>query len=153
MLSLLQEELKEMVTMAARAIRRGSISFGLVSILIEVLSATQREDYTSLNQLCEKGHIIKYKKWCPVEEREVPWSEIQKGYEITKNNYVVLEKEEIENIKLKTTNTIEIKEFINSEEFDPLFIEKNYYNNTTNKREDMRDIKDETIQIKPKILN
>jgi DNA end-binding protein Ku len=113
----------------------------------------QREDSASLNQLCEKGHKIKYKKWCPVEEREVPWSEIKKGYEITKNNYVVLEKEEIENIKLKTTNTIEIKEFINSEEFDPLFIEKNYYNNTTNKREDMRDIKDETIQIKPKILN
>ena len=58
---------------------------------------------------------------------EVPWSEIKKGYEITKNNYVILEKEEIENIKLKTTNTIEIKEFINSEEFDPLFIEKSYY--------------------------
>ena len=63
----------------------------------------------------------------PVEEREVPWSEIKKGYEITKNNYVVLEKEEIENIKLKTTNTVEVKEFIKSEEFDPIFIEKNYY--------------------------
>ena len=72
------------------------------------LSAEQKEEYTSFNQLCEKGHKIKYKKWCPVEEREVPWSEIKKGYEITKNNYVVLEKEEIENIKLKTTNTIEI---------------------------------------------
>ena len=49
-------------------------------------SATQKEDYTSFNQLCEKGHKIKYKKWCPVEEREVQWSEIKKGYEITKNN-------------------------------------------------------------------
>ncbi len=79
-----------------------------------------------------------------MEEREVPWSEIKKGYEITKNNYVIIEKEEIENIKLKTTNTIEIKEFINSEEIDPLFVEKSYYigpdtgkkkkgvNNTTN---------------------
>ena len=62
-----------------------------------------------------------------MEEREVPWSEIKKGYEIAKNNYVVLEKEEIENIKLKTTNTVEVKEFIDSEEFDPIFIEKNYY--------------------------
>src|SRR5918995_4078145 len=113
--------------MAARAIWKGSISFGSVSILIQVFSATQREDYTSFNQLCERGHKIKYKKWCPVEEREVPWSEIKKGYEITKNNYIVIEKEEIENIKIKTTNTIEIKEFINSEEFDPLFIEKSYY--------------------------
>ena len=60
-------------------------------------------------------------------EREVPWSEIKKGYEITKNNYVILEKEDLENIKLKTTHTIEINEFIDSEDFNPLFIEKNYY--------------------------
>ena len=113
--------------MAARAIWKGSISFGLVNIPIQVFSATQKEDYTSFSQLCDKGHKIKYKKWCPVEEREIPWSEIKKGYEITKNNYVVLEKEEIENIKLKTTNTVEVKEFIKSEEFDPIFIEKNYY--------------------------
>ena len=116
-----------MAAMAARAIWKGSISFGLVNIPIQVFSATQKEDYTSFSQLCDKGHKIKYKKWCPVEEREVPWSEIKKGYEITKNDYVVLEKEEIENIKLKTTNTVEVKEFIKSEEFDPIFIEKNYY--------------------------
>src|SRR5919107_4340508 len=116
-----------MAAMAARAIWKGNISFGLVNIPIQVFSATQKEDFTSFNQLCDKGHKIKYKKWCPVEEREVPWSEIKKGYEITKNNYVVLEKEEIENIKLKTTNTVEAKEFIESEEFDPIFIEKNYY--------------------------
>ena len=113
--------------MATHAIWKGCISFGLVNIPIQVFSATQKEDYTSFNQLCDKGHKIKYKKWCPVEEREVSWSEIKKGYEITKNNYVVLEKEEIENIKLKTTNTIEVKEFIDSEEFDPIFIERNYY--------------------------
>jgi DNA end-binding protein Ku len=116
-----------MAAMAARAIWKGSISFGLVNIPIQVFSATQKEEYTSFNQLCDKGHKIKYKKWCPVEEREVPWSEIKKGYEITGNDYVVLEKEEIENIKLKTTNTVEVKEFIESEEFDPIFIEKNYY--------------------------
>jgi DNA end-binding protein Ku len=116
-----------MAAMAARARWKGSISFGLVNIPIQVFSATQKEEYTSFNQLCDKGHKIKYKKWCPIEEREVPWSEIKKGYEITKNDYVVLEKEEIENIKLKTTNTVELKEFIESEEFDPIFIEKNYY--------------------------
>ena len=116
-----------MAAMAARSIWKGAISFGLVNIPIQVFSATQREDYTSFNQLCEKGHRIKYKKWCPVEEREVPWSEIKKGYEITKNSYVVLEKEEIDKIKLKTTHTVEVKEFIESEEFDPIFIEKNYY--------------------------
>src|ERR687894_796774 len=113
--------------MAARAIWKGSISFGLVNIPIQVYSATQKEDFTSFNQLCDKGHKIKYKKWCPVEEREVPWSEIKKGYEITKNDYVVIEKEDLEGIKLKTNNTVEVKEFIGSEDFDPIFIEKNYY--------------------------
>jgi DNA end-binding protein Ku len=116
-----------MAAMAAHAIWKGSISFGLVNIPIQVFSATQREDYTSFNQLCNKGHKIKYKKWCPVEEREVQWSEIKKGYEITKNDYVVIEKEDLDKIKLKTNNTIEVKEFIESEEFDPIFIEKNYY--------------------------
>ena len=113
--------------MAARPIWKGSISFGLVNIPIEVFSATQKEEFTSFNQLCDKGHKIKYKKWCPVEEREVQWSEIKKGYETSKDNYVVLEKEDLEGIKLKTNNTIEVKEFIESEEFDPIFIEKNYY--------------------------
>jgi DNA end-binding protein Ku len=100
--------------------------FWLVNIPIQVFSATQREDYTSFNQLCDKGHKIRYKKWCPVEEREVQWSEIKKGYEITRKNYIVIEKEDLDKIKLKTNNTIEVKEFI-SEEFDPIFIEKSYY--------------------------
>jgi DNA end-binding protein Ku len=113
--------------MAAHAIWKGSISFGLVNIPIQVFSATQREDYTSFNQLCDKGHKIRYKKWCPVEEREVPWSEIKKGYEIAKNDYIVIEKEDLDKIKLKTNNTIEVKEFIEADEFDPIFIEKNYY--------------------------
>jgi DNA end-binding protein Ku len=113
--------------MAARTIWKGSISFGLVNIPVQVFVATQKDEFSSFNQLDEKGHKIKYKKWCPIEEREIPWSEIKKGYEITKNNYVVLEKEDLENIKLKTTHTIEINEFIDSEEFDPLFIEKTYY--------------------------
>jgi DNA end-binding protein Ku len=112
---------------SARAIWKGGISFGLVNIPIQVFSATQKEEYTSFNQLCDKGHKIRYKKWCPVEEREVQWSEIKRGYEITKNTYVVLEKEDLEGIKLKTNNMIEVKEFIESEEFDPIFIEKNYY--------------------------
>jgi DNA end-binding protein Ku len=113
--------------MPARAIWKGSISFGLVNIPIQVFSAVQKEDYSSFNQLCEKGHKIRYKKWCPVEEREVSWSEIKKGYEITKDNYVVIEKEELDNIRLKSTNTIEIKEFIEADDFDPIFVEKNYY--------------------------
>jgi hypothetical protein len=96
---------ERMAAMAARAIWKGSISFGLVNIPIQVFSATHKEDYTSFNQLCENGHKIKYKKWCPVEEREVQWSEIKKGCEVTKKHYVVIDKEDIDKVKLKTTNT------------------------------------------------
>src|SRR5919198_1794089 len=127
MYSVVEGAIATMAASSARAIWKGNISFGLVNIPIQVFSATQKEEYTSFNQLCNKGHKIKYKKWCPVEEREVQWSEIKKGYEISKDTYVVLEKEELEGVKLKTNDTIEIKEFIESEQFDPIFIEKNYY--------------------------
>ena len=85
----------------------GSISFGLVNIPIKLYAATNSREYV-FNQLCEKGHRIRYKKWCPEEEREVPYSEIKKGYEIEKDNYVVFEKEELNKVKLKTTHSIKL---------------------------------------------
>ncbi len=112
--------------MAARSIWKGSISFGLVNIPIKLYSATEDTTF-SFNQLCKNGHRIKYKKWCPVEEREVPYEELKKGYEITKDSYVVIEKKELEGIKIKTTKTIDIKEFVSIVELDPLFVEKSYY--------------------------
>ena len=59
--------------------------------------------------------------------REFSYAEIKKGYEITKDKYIIIEKENIDKIKLKTTRTIDVKEFINMDEFDPLFVEKRYY--------------------------
>jgi len=112
--------------LAPRSIWKGSISFGLVNIPIKLYSATEAKEF-SFNQLCEKGHKIHYKRWCPVEEREVQWSDIKKGYEISKDKYVLLEKDELENVKLKTTKTIDIKEFIEAGSLDPIFVEKSYY--------------------------
>jgi len=112
--------------MAPRSIWRGSISFGLVNIPIKLYSATEDKVF-SFNQLCKNGHRIQYKRWCPTEEREVSYEEIKKGYEISKNNYVVIEKDELQNIKIKSSKTIDIKEFVGMEELDPIFIEKSYY--------------------------
>jgi DNA end-binding protein Ku len=69
--------------MPAHSIWSGSISFGLVNIPIKVYTATEKNEF-SFNQLDEKGHKIQHKKWCPVEDREVQYSEIKKGYPITK---------------------------------------------------------------------
>jgi DNA end-binding protein Ku len=62
-----------------------------------------------------------------VSRRKVPYSEIKKGYEIQKDNYIVLEKEELNKVKLKTTHSIEIKEFIEYKDLDPILINNSYY--------------------------
>lgn len=104
----------------------GSISFGLVTIPIKLYPATEEKQF-SFNQLCPNGHRIKYKRWCPVEEKEIDYSNIQKGYEIQKDNYIVLEKSDLSKVKLKTTKSIDIKEFVDFKELDPILVEKSYY--------------------------
>ena len=94
------------------------------SIYQSKLYSAAEEKTFSFNQLCQKGHRIQYKRWCPIEDTEVPYQQIQKGYEIAKDNYVLLEKQELENIKLKTTRTIDIKEFVDAKELDPIFVQK-----------------------------
>ena len=121
--------------MAARSIWKGSISFGLVNIPIKLYSAAEEKTF-SFNQLCQKGHRIQYKRGCPIEDTEVPYQQIQKGYEIAKDNYVLLEKQELENVKLKTTRTIDIKEFVDAKELDPIFVQKSYYVAPDNKTPD-----------------
>jgi DNA end-binding protein Ku len=106
---------------------KGNISFGLVNIPVKLYTAIDTSKDISFNQLDSKGHRIQYKKWCPVEEREVPYSEISKGYEIAKDQYVVIEKKDLEKIAVESTRTINIKEFIDEQELDPLFVEKSYY--------------------------
>ncbi|HZD35124.1 MAG TPA: Ku protein [Nitrososphaeraceae archaeon] len=106
---------------------KGNISFGLVNIPVRLYTAVDTTKQISFNQLDSNGHRIQYKKWCPVEEREVQYSEIKKGYELAKDKYVVIEKQDFEKIATESTRTINIKEFINKEELDPLFVEKSYY--------------------------
>jgi len=112
---------------------KGSISFGLVNIPIALYLATEGREF-SFNQLCSKGHKIRYKKWCPVEEREVSYSEIKKGYEIAKDDYIVIDKQDLDRIRLRTTNTIDVKEFVDEIELDPILIEKSYYIAPDNKK-------------------
>lgn len=121
--------------MAARSIWKGSISFGLVNIPIKLYSAAEEKTY-SFNQLCENGHRIQYKRWCPIEDTEVPYQQVQKGYEIAKGNYALIEKQELKNIKLKTTRTIDVKEFVDAKEVDPIFVQKSYYVAPDNKTPD-----------------
>jgi DNA end-binding protein Ku len=110
-----------------RSVWNGSISFGLVNIPVKLFTVSDSSNEYSFNQLDEKGHKIQYKRWCAIEAKEIPYEEIKKGYKIAKDEYIILEKEDLDKIKAETTKSIDIKEFIDIKDFDTIFIEKSYY--------------------------
>ena len=113
--------------MAARAIWSGIITFGMVSIPVKLYSATDNKDihFNQLHKDC-KGRI-KEQRFCPTCDRKIEYDEIEKGYEYSKGQYVVLTKEDFDNLPLPNKNTIEITSFITAEDIDPVYYDKAYY--------------------------
>jgi DNA end-binding protein Ku len=110
-----------------RTLWRGAISFGLVSIPIRVYTATE-EKTLRFNQLHEKDHgRIKYKRVCSNDDEEVPYDEIVKGYEYEKDRYVILTDEELDSVPVESTRTIDIAQFVDRGEIDPIYYKKTYY--------------------------
>jgi DNA end-binding protein Ku len=110
-----------------RSIWKGAIGFGLVNIPVRLYTAvsSHRIRFNQLHDTC--GHRIRYKKWCPVCDREVPQTDIVKGYEYAKDRYVVLEKEDFEELPISTNKLVEILDFVNLEEIDPVYFDSSYY--------------------------
>ena len=111
----------------ARAIWKGSISFGLVNIPIALYSATRREELKF--RLLRKSDLspVNYKRVAEKDGKEVSWDQIVKGYEYEKGKYVVLKEEDFERVDLEATQTVDIKDFVDQEEIDPMFFYKPYY--------------------------
>lgn len=110
-----------------RSIWKGSISFGLVNIPVKMYAASQTKEI-SFKLLHKKDMSeIRYARICEVEDKEVPWDEIVKGYEIDKGNFVIFDEKDFEKIDLKKTKTIEILSFINESEIDPVYYVKPYF--------------------------
>lgn len=110
-----------------RAIFSGAISFGLVHIPIRIYTATESKEI-EFHMLCNTCNTpLEYKRWCPKCEKEVAWNDIKKGFKISKERWIILEKEEIEKIKLPSTKTIDIQSFVDVSQIDPIFFEKSYY--------------------------
>ena len=113
--------------MAARAYWQGQIRLALVSIPVEVFSASKSGASIRFNQIHEpSGKRVKYEKTVP-GVGPVDRDEIIKGYEIEKGEYVLLEEEEIEAVRIESKKTLELVQFVNSCEIDPLYFEKPYY--------------------------
>ena len=110
-----------------RAIWSGAISFGLVNVPVKLFTAVQPKD-VRFNQLeAGTGSRIKQKRVSAQTGEEVPFENIVKGYEISPDRYVVISPEELDALDPKATHTIDIEDFVDLEEIDPIFFERPYY--------------------------
>ena len=111
----------------ARAIWKGSISFGLVNIPIGLYPATRKEELRF--RLLRKTDLspVNYKRVAEKDGKEVPWDQIVKGYEYEKGKYIVLKEEDFQRVDLEATQTVDIQDFVDQDEIDPIFFYKPYY--------------------------
>jgi DNA end-binding protein Ku len=110
-----------------RAIWKGAISFGLVTIPVALYPATKREELKF--RLLRKTDLspINYKRVAEVDGKEVPWAEIVKGYEYEKGKFVVLGEADFKRVDLEATESIDIVDFVELDEINPMFFHKPYY--------------------------
>ncbi len=114
--------------MSARATWKGFLKISLVNIPIKVFPATEASGTISFNQLhgeCQTR--IQQKRWCPRCDREVPSSEIVKGYEFEKGRYVVLTEEDFDKVRPASTRVIELVQFADESAIDPMYVDRSYY--------------------------
>ena len=110
-----------------RSIWRGAVSFGLVSIGVKLYSATEDHDIRFHQVHKTDGGRVKYKRVCSVDGDEVEYNDIAKGYELPDGQLVVLTDEDFEQLPLATTHEIEVLQFVDQEQIDPIHFEKTYY--------------------------
>jgi len=110
-----------------RAIWKGSISFGLVNIPIALYPATRKEELSF--RLLRKSDLspVNYKRVAEKDGKEVPWDQIVKGYEYEKGKYVVLKEEDFQRVDLEATQTVDIQDFVDLDEIDPILFYRPYY--------------------------
>src|SRR6187551_916933 len=114
--------------MAARPTWKGFLKISLVNIPVRVFPATESAATISFNQLhAECQTRIQQKKWCPHCDREVPNSEIVKGYEFEKGRWVVVDDEDIQKVRVESTRVIDLVQFTDDTAIDPIYVDRAYY--------------------------
>jgi DNA end-binding protein Ku len=114
--------------MGARATWKGFLKISLVNIPIKVFPATESSGSISFNQLhgeCQTR--IQQKKWCPHCEREVPNTEIVKGFEFEKGRYVIMSDEDLDKVRPESTRVIDLVQFADAAALDPMYVDRTYY--------------------------
>jgi DNA end-binding protein Ku len=111
-----------------RAFASGQIAFGLVSIPVKVFSAAEASERISFNMIHQEcGSRIQQQLFCPKDERTIERSEVVKGYEFAKGQYVLFSEEELKALEEKSTQQIDIAEFLPSDQIDPIYFSKANY--------------------------
>jgi len=114
--------------MAARPTWKGFLKVSLVNIPVKVFPATESAATLSFNQLhAECQTRIQQKRWCPTCEREVPNTELAKGYEFEKGRYVIVSDEDIQKVRVESTRVINLVQFADAAEIDPIYVDRAYY--------------------------
>src|SRR5260221_4398668 len=110
-----------------RPIWSGSVSFGLVSVPVKLFSATSPKE-VRFHMLHDKdGGRIQQKRVCGIDGEEVPWEHIVKGFEIGKGRYVTVTREELQAFNPRATKTIDIEDFVDLSQIDPIYYQNTYY--------------------------
>jgi DNA end-binding protein Ku len=114
--------------MAVRSTWKGFLRVSLVNIPVKVFPATESAASLSFNQLhAECQTRIQQKRWCPQCEREVPNSELVKGYEFEKGRYVVVTDEDMQKVRVESTRVINLSQFTDDTAIDPIYVDRAYY--------------------------
>jgi DNA end-binding protein Ku len=110
-----------------KSIWKGNISFGLVTIPVRIYSAVQEHvlGFTLLHDKCRTP--ISYKRWCDHCKKEIAWNDVVKGLKQEDGSYFILTQEKIKELKPKKTDSLEIVEFVNADQIEPIYLEHHFY--------------------------
>jgi len=113
--------------MALRSIWNGTIKFGLVKVPIKLYSATESQTIRFRQVHIKDGAPLEHRRICSAEDVEVEYKQIVKGYEVDEDEYVVLEPDEVKAAAGDRGKVVEIEEFVEAEDIDPLYFDRTYY--------------------------
>jgi DNA end-binding protein Ku len=113
--------------MAARSIWNGTIAFGLMSVPVKLHTATESKTVHFREVHLDDGAKIEHRRFCSKEDKEVPYKQVVKGYEVDPDEYVVLDKDEISAAAGDGAHRIDVEHFVDAGDIDPVFFDKTYY--------------------------
>jgi len=110
-----------------RAIWKGAVSFGLVSVPVKLYAATESHDVSFRQVHAKDGGRIKYQRVCSIDGEEVPYADIAKGYETEDGEMVILTDDDLAELPSTSSREIAVEKFVPSDQIDPMLFEKSYY--------------------------